>query len=126
MPSDPSPRYVTFEDLFDNVGTDDLRYSQRAADISGTAIAIEGFLAHAHTHEIPEEMLLVDQPGLCADCSPVPAAVISLPGAIFDAGPAGGSPVRVVGRLDFGFKIEHGVASFIRIEDAAISPVETT
>ena len=33
-------------------------------------------------------------------------------------------PVRVVGRLDYGFRIDAGVASFLRIEQAAVFPVE--
>ena len=37
----------------------------------------------------------------------------------------GEHPVRVVGRLDYGFRIDAGVASFLRIEQAAVELVET-
>jgi len=33
--------------------------------------------------------------------------------------------VRVVGRLDYGFRIDAGVASFLRIEGAALESAET-
>ena len=67
-------------------------------------------------------MMLVDQPGFCPDCSPAPAAAITLFGArgLPQAGEP--RPVRVVGRLDFGFRIDEGVASFLRIEQAALTP----
>jgi hypothetical protein len=71
-------------------------------------------------------MLLVDQPGLCPDCSPAPAAVITLAGASFMPREGEDRPVRVVGRLDYGFRIDAGVASILRIERAAVFPVEAT
>jgi hypothetical protein len=70
-------------------------------------------------------LLLVDQPGLCPDCSPVPAAVITLPGASCAPREGDERPVRVVGRLDYGFRIDAGVASFLRIEGAALESAET-
>ena len=37
----------------------------------------------------------------------------------------GERPVRVIGRLDYGFRIDDGVASFLRIEQAVIEWLET-
>ena len=34
--------------------------------------------------------------------------------------------MRVVGRLDYGFRIDAGVASILRIEDAAVEPLEAS
>lgn len=121
MSPDREPLELSFADLFDNLGTDHLGYSAQAAKLSGREVSIEGFLAHAHSHEpSATSLMLVDQPGLCPDCSPVPAAVISLQGAeSIEA--SGERAVRVVGRLDFGFRIDDGVATFIRIEQAAIA-----
>jgi hypothetical protein len=114
-----------FADLFDQLGTDHLRYSAAAQVLSGRDIAIEGFLSHAHGPR--PTMLLVDQPGVCPDCSPAPAAVIALPGASSSPLREGADrPVRVVGRLDYGFRIDAGVASILRIENAAVFPVETS
>lgn len=107
-----------FSDLFDHLGTDELRYSDSAKDLSGKEIAIEGFLSHAHG--VRTDMLLVEQPGLCPDCSPAPAAVINLRGALCVLQEGDARPVRVTGRLDYGFRIDDGVASFLRIEQAAI------
>lgn len=124
MRPDETPAALGFADLFDNIGTDDLRYSSRAEQLSGRMIVIDGYLAHVHAHgPAPATLMLVDQPGLCPDCAPAPAAVISVmrpePAAFVDAH----GPVRVEGRLDFGFRIDEGTASFIRILQASIAPV---
>ena len=112
-----------FPDLFDHLGTGDLRYSARAQSLSGRDIAIEGFLSHAHGPR--SAMLLVDQPGVCPDCSPAPAAAITLCGAAL-LPHEGERPVRVEGRLDYGFRIDAGVASILRIEEAVVFPLEIT
>jgi len=122
MPPEDNALVLGFADLFDHVGTDNLCYGAKAAMLSGREVAIEGFLAHAHGHH--HSLLLVDQPGLCPDCSPAPAAVITLLGAPSETAIGGDVPVRVVGRLDYGFRIDAGVASYLRIENAAIAPVE--
>jgi hypothetical protein len=111
-----------FADLFDHLGTDEVRYSAAAKDQSGRTIVIEGFLSHAHGPDAT--MLLVDQPGVCPDCAPAPAAVITLKGAPSVLREGGDRPVRVTGRLDYGFRIDGGVASILRIEDARIELVE--
>ena len=122
MPHDRLPLALGFGDLFDQLGTDDLRYSAAAQALSGRDVAIEGYLALAHGPR--PAMLLVDQPGLCPDCSPAPAAVITLRGSALFPEAGADRPVRVVGRLDYGFRIDAGVASILRIEDAAVFPVE--
>jgi hypothetical protein len=116
------PLALGFSDLFDHLGTDELRYSDAAKTLSGSEISIEGFLSHAHGPR--PAMLLVDQAGLCPDCSAVPAAAISLVGAAPVPQEGEAQAVRVVGRLDYGFRIDDGVASFIRIEGAVVAPRE--
>lgn len=122
MPRDNVPLALGFADLFDHLGTDELRYSTAAQTLSGRDVTIEGFLAHAHGPR--GTMLLVDQPGLCPDCSPAPAAVITLSGARSAPQEGDERPVRVIGRLDYGFRIDAGVASILRIEEARVVPVE--
>ena len=114
------PLAIRFADLFDHIGTLDIRYSDTARALSGRAVVIEGFLSRSHGPH--STVSLVDQPGLCPDCSPAPAAVIALPGA-----PAlmqeGDGAVRVRGRLDYGLRIADGVASLLRIESATLLPL---
>ena len=115
----PAPLALRFEDLFDQVGTFELRYSAAARELSGREIVIKGYLAHAHG---PHALLsLVDQQGLCPDCSPV--AAIALLGAKAPMRGGDDGPVRVRGRLDYGLRIDGGVASMLRIENAAVLPV---
>ena len=123
MPRDTVPLPLGFADLFDHLGTDEVRYSAAAKHLSGRDVTIEGFLSPAHGPR--PTLLLVDQPGLCPDCSPVPAAVITLPGASCAPREGDERPVRVVGRLDYGFRTDAGVASFLRIEGAALESAET-
>jgi hypothetical protein len=116
-----APLAVSFADLFDALGTADVRYSTAARALSGRDIAIEGYLAHAHVAGMPAS--LVDQEGVCADCAPAPVAVIALPG-LRAAQCAGETTerVRIVGRLVYGFRIDEGVASMLRVERAAMLP----
>jgi hypothetical protein len=121
MRPDGEPLALGFADLFDHLGTDALRYSAAARELSGRDVAIAGFLSHPHGPRA--SLMLVDHPGLCPDCSPAPAAAIALIGA---AGfpPAGEErEVRVVGRLDYGFRIDDGIASMLRIEAAKLVPI---
>lgn len=111
-----------FSDLFDDLGTDEVRYSAAAKQLSGRDVAIEGFISHVHGPR--PSMLLVDQPGVCPDCAPVPPAVITLFGAPPVVAEGGEQPVRVVGRLDYGFRIDGGIASFLRIEGATVERLE--
>ena len=97
---------MRFEDLFDHVGTFDVRYGAAARELSGRDVVIEGYLAHTHGPHRP--LSLVDQQGVCPDCSPV--AAISLLGAIAPMRAGDDGPVRVRGRLDFGFRLDDGIA----------------
>jgi hypothetical protein len=115
-----APLALRFEDLFDHVGTLDLRYSAAARELSGREVMIEGYLAHAHGPQA--RLSLVDQQGLCPDCSPVAAIALIDAKAPMRAGDDG--PVRVRGRLDYGLRIDDGVASMLRIENAALAPVQ--
>jgi hypothetical protein len=117
------PLVVQFADLFDHLGTVDLRYGAAVAALDGRDVVIEGYLSHSH---VPGgDPSLVDQPGLCPDCSPVPAAAICLPGAraplTADDGPR---LMRVSGRLEFGLRIVDGTASMLRIMASTLRPVE--
>ena len=76
------PLAVRFEDLFDHVGTFDVRYGAAVRELSGRDVVIEGYLARAHGPHRP--LSLVDQQGVCPDCSPV--AAISLIGALRPCG----------------------------------------
>src|SRR5712691_1894384 len=117
----PGPLMLRFDDLFDHAGTLDLRYSASARELSGREVMIEGYLSQSHGPH--PRWTLVDQPGACPDCSPVPA--IALPGARAPMRAGDDGPVRVRGRLDYGLRIDDGVASMLRIEHATIWPAET-
>jgi hypothetical protein len=114
------PLALRFEDLFDHIGTLDLRYSTAARELSGREVVIDGFLAPAHGPHA--RLSLVDQQGLCPDCSPVAAISLLDARAPMRAGDDG--PVRVRGRLDWGLRVDDGIASMLRIENAAVLPVE--
>ena len=117
------PLVLGFADLFDRLGTVDLRYSATLAALDGRDVSIEGYPSHPH---VPGgDLSLVDQPGLCPDCSPVPAAAICLPGARAPIVADGGSRLILVsGRLEFGLRIVNGTASMLRIMAASVRPVE--
>lgn len=113
-----APRALRFADLFDHLGTMDLRYSAAARALSGSDVVIEGYLSRSHGLE----PALVDQPGVCPDCSPA-VATIALTGARMPLQEGQDGAVRVTGRLDYGFRIDAGVASFLRIEAALVEPL---
>jgi len=117
------PLAVEFADLFDHLGTIDLRYSATIAALNGRDVVIEGYLSHPHLPGY--DLSLVDQPGLCPDCSPVPAAAICLPGArvpqMADDGPR---LILVSGRLEFGLRVVNGTASMLRIMASTIRLAE--
>jgi hypothetical protein len=109
---------VTLQDLFDHLGTDRLGYSERCKGLSGEWVE---FAAHVvRTHD-DRQWMVVDQPGACPDCSPVPVAAMQLPG--FDPPPGTdlSGPVTLRGNLSYGFAIgEDGYASFLRLEQARL------
>lgn len=116
--TETQPLAVTFSDLFEHLGTVDVRYSATAQNLSGRDVMIDGFLSLPHG--FTSILSLVDQPGACPDCSPVPVAVIALPGARAPMSEGEEGTVRVVGKLDYGLRIADGVASMLRIESARL------
>lgn len=65
---------------------------------------------------------LVDTPGVCPDCAAVPVAAIHLPDFRVSPGLKLAQPVRLRGRLSYGFAIaDDGYASFLRLEDARVA-----
>ena len=109
---------IGFDTLFDHLGSDAVRFSDRAQAFDGTEVELSGYLSPAHDGST--RMLLVDTPGACPDCSPVPVAAVHLPS--FQAIANGAHAIRLVGRLAFGFEIEaDGNASFLRLHNARIA-----
>jgi hypothetical protein len=111
---------VGFDDLFTGRGSDGLAYSTRAEDLSGSDVELRGFLVPLHAE--PMRFALVDRPGVCPDCAPVPVATVHLPGFRAGAGLKLAEPIRLRGRLSYGFAIaDDGYASFLRLEDARVA-----
>jgi hypothetical protein len=109
---------LKFSDLFDGLSTDALRYSERCKALSGQEIELKGYLSRAHP-EVARTML-VSEPGICPDCSPVPVACLALPG--FFVSIDGMTAVRLRGKLSFGLQRDaEGNASYLRLEDARIA-----
>jgi len=115
------PLGLTFAELFDHLGTANLCYSARAQALSGHEVVIEGFLSRPHGLQAGHS--LVSEPGVCPDCALVPVPAIALPDACAPADAGADAPVRVRGRLSYGFRIDSGAASMLRIEAATLSPV---
>ena len=108
---------LKFSDLFDGVGTDALRYSERCKALSGSDVELSGFLSQDH----PESgrVMLVEQAGVCPDCSAAPVACLELPEF---ATKVMNSAVRLRGRLSFGYVVDaKGNASFLRLEGARVA-----
>jgi hypothetical protein len=116
------PLGLSFAELFDRLGTADLCYSARAQALSGHEVVIEGFLSRPHGSQ--PGLSLVSEPGVCPDCALVPVPAIALPDACAPADAKGDAPVRVRGRLGYGFRIDSGVASMLRIEAATLLLVD--
>jgi len=95
---------------------EDLGYSARCAELSGSEVEIAGFVAESHDGSV---QMLVAEPGGCPDCSPVPVAAITLPA--FRLENAKG-PVMLRGVLSYGFVVDReGKASFLRLENARLA-----
>lgn len=109
---------LKFSDLFEGIGTAELCYSQEiCCALSGQEVELAGWLSLAHPGA--GRVMLVSEPGVCPDCSPIPVACLDLPG--FNA-PRGPSAVRLRGRLSYGFQCDaEGTASFLRLEEAKIA-----
>jgi hypothetical protein len=111
---------IGFDDLFAGRGTDGLAYSARTETLSGAEVEIRGFLVPLHAD--PDRFALVDTPGACPDCAPAPVAAVLLPDFTVGPGTKPAQPVRLRGRLSYGFAIAaDGSASFLRLEGARIA-----
>ena len=114
-----APRRIGFDALYDALGSEQMRFSERAKALSGSDVLITGFLTAAH--DDAGRMVLTDAPGVCPDCSPAPAAAVYLPGFAARIAATRGA-VRLVGRLEFGFEIDAaGNATFLRLHNARIA-----
>jgi len=110
---------VGFDDLFTGRGSDELAFSERAAALSGADVEIRGWLVPLHGEG--GRYALVDTPGACPDCAPVPVAAVQLPGFRAGAGVTTASPVRLRGRLSYGYaRAADGSGSFLRLESARV------
>ena len=110
-------KQVRFTQLFR--GLDDpaeLGFDPRAAELAGEDVEIRGFLTPLHEGD---RYALVNATGECPDCGPV--AAIHLPDFHPAAKPAGALPVRLRGRLEYGFAIAaDGYAAFLRVAGARV------
>ena len=113
--------FLDFDDLFEGRGTAALGYRASAAGLDGHGVAMDGFVVPVHGRE--DRFLLVDAPGACPDCSPVPVPAVALPGLHELPGALAAGETRVIlsGRLGVGFAIDAGgEASYLRLHDARL------
>ena len=104
---------LKFSELFDIDATGVPAFGKCCAALSGTEVEIAGWLSPAHDGS--GDIMLVERPGECPDCSPVPA--IALPGFT-----RGEGAVVLRGRLSYGFVTDqHGKGSFLRLEEAKVA-----
>jgi hypothetical protein len=108
---------LKFSELFDGLGSVDLRFSTACDDYSGKEVEIRGWLSQAHDGS--RTVMLVNRQGDCPDCSPSPVAAVILPG--FRAPKRATGAVTLRGRLSYGFAIRNGIASYLRLERARVS-----
>jgi len=108
---------VKFSDLFDGLGTTDLRFGGGCTDYSGKEVELRGWLSQAHDGS--RAVMLVSREGDCPDCSAAPVAAVILPG--FKLPKRAGGAVTLRGRLAYGFAVQNGIASYLRLERARIS-----
>jgi hypothetical protein len=118
----PAPGVLTMDDLFDHRGSERLAYSARCGHLSGGWLQLETLVTRNHDGS---RWLAVDRPGACPDCSAVPVAALQLPGFEPPAGLDPDRPLRLRGRLSYGFAVDaDGQASFLRLEEATLVPAE--
>jgi hypothetical protein len=113
---------LKFSDLFEGLGSENLRYSERCSLYANKDIELRGWLNQAHDGS--KVVMLVDRAGACPDCSPAPVAAVLLPG--FKVGKKAGGAVTLRGRLSYGFAVRDGVASCLRLERARVSTLFAT
>ena len=108
---------LKFSDLFEGLGTTDLRFAGRCVHYAGQEVEIRGWLAQAHDGS--RTVMLVNRPGDCPDCSPSPVAAVILPGFKLPKHAIGAITLR--GRLSYGLAVRDGIASHLRLERARVS-----
>ena len=108
---------LKFSDLFEGLDSDGLKYSPRCDSLSGEEVEIRGWLSQAHDGS--RTVMLVSRQGECPDCSPSPVAAVILPG--FRPPKRASGAVTLRGRLSYGFAIQNGIASYLRLERARVS-----
>jgi hypothetical protein len=124
--SPPPAAGLALDDLFDNLGSGELKYAARCADLSGQWVELQAYVTRSHDDRC---WMAVDQPGACPDCAPVPVAALQLPGFELPSGvtPDTGTLQRLRGQLSYGFAIgADGYASFLRLESAQWLDAEQT
>ena len=117
--SEPLP--IAFGDLFDGLGTPELGYRPGASALDGRRVAVRGYVVPVHGRS--DRFLLVDAPGACPDCSPVPVPALSLGELSSIPARGGGEPtaVTIEGRLGVGYEVDaDGEASFLRLREARV------
>jgi hypothetical protein len=118
LPPDTAADQVTLDDLFDHRGTERLAYAPRCGALSGGWLQLETLVTRNHDGS---RWLAVDQPGACPDCAAVPVAALELPGFAPRADLDLQRPLRLRGRLSYGFEVDgDGQASFLRLEAAEV------
>ena len=111
---------IRFSELFDGLNSGNLGYAARCASLSGKEVEIRGWLSPAHDGS--GQVLLVNEPGACPDCSPLPVAALLLPGFALSGKLKNEAAVTLGGRVSFGFvRDEQDRASFLRLENAKLS-----
>jgi hypothetical protein len=113
----PGGMVLKFSDLFEGLGTAELRFGSRCPDYSGQEVEIRGWLAQAHDGS--RTVMLVNRPGDCPECSATPVAAVILPGFRLPKHAIGAITLR--GRLSYGLALRDGIASHLRLERARVS-----
>ena len=111
---------ITFRDLFEDIGTERMRFSKRAEALSGQTLELRGYLVAMHSD--PRQIALASSAGVCPDCAERPVAYVHLPGFAPGAGLFEAEAVRLKGMLSYGFAVApEGYASFLRLEHASVA-----
>src|SRR5262245_40607227 len=108
---------LKFSDLFEGLDSQVLKYSPRCDSLTGDEDEIRGWLSQAHDGS--RTVMLLHRQGDCSDCSASPVAAVILPGFRPPKNASGAVTLR--GRLSYGFAIQNGIASYLRLERARLS-----
>ncbi len=117
-PDSTATEAVTLEALFDDMGTERLRYSARCAHLAGGWVQFQAHVSRSHDDT---RWLAVDVAGACPDCAPTPVAALQLPDFEMPSARDPSTPLTLRGRLSYGFHVDDtGTASFLRLEEAHV------